>query len=262
MKKLTAILMAMVLMLSMSVTGNAETVVYKGMAKFMISEQHMIEGTIELEEDIPHTFYQKSCWKSPRGTKGDGTIIRDKVMSMADIAGYTEMYAQIDICDEWLPLVRTVIGEETEITVNTLIEATVYHLEEYAAHVCFTSRDAFTQIGKVTFKDGNWCFIYAGIWEGDTVTRLGFRAGYYQIVVTPEPTPEPTPAPVPTCRPTKRPCTGKNNGQQTNMTSLFSININQDNSQTFGFINVIQKSFEIFKSTYQQTVVNKQPCKK
>lgn len=103
MKKLTAILMAMVLMLSMSVTGNAETVVYKGMAKFMISEQHMIEGTIELEEDIPHTFYQKSCWKSPRGTKGDGTIIRDKVMSMADIAGYTEMYARIEICDEWLP---------------------------------------------------------------------------------------------------------------------------------------------------------------
>lgn len=197
MKKLITLIITLMLLTSALAGALAETTIYKGTAAFVMSSESNVEGVKEVDEDVPHLVYQVSERKYPGGVMPDGSLIRAKSMSMVDIGlGFTTLKVQIELFADASALATQLVNEDLLTTAN-IIEHTLYTDGKYAAHVFFTSRDNYASIGRVIFSNGAWCYLYVGMWEGDNVVRLGFKAGVTQIPSKPEPTPTPAPAPAP-----------------------------------------------------------------
>lgn len=181
---------------------------YAGSSWWALTAWHRVPGKIQPNEDVDALPANppESAWIG--GCVDNGLVREHSVMEVITSGGAVYGLAKVDvkiqIKDEYVPLVESIVRERLEvdtITANAIIAATMWWQENTVCHIFFLPGAPKMQVGTVTVNNGKAAItLWAGDFDGDGALELGFVTGSApaatpEPVATPEPEPEATPAP-------------------------------------------------------------------
>lgn len=207
MKKILAILLTIAMLLpatawaceypsAILAKAEASATVYTDVSYWAMTYDHKISGIKDCGEALPAFPVQRVCGMYVSGCVENG-LVREPAMirlipSGETVIGLTALCNVTVMIDmEYREIVQEIvtrrIGENTELSANSVIACTTWRIGDYVTHIFFPSYSERFVIGSVTFNAGqDVTMLYAADFDGDGSLELGFAAGWR----IPEPEPE------------------------------------------------------------------------